>query len=108
MHAASAKRHGSPGALLKRHDSPSGSAKGYNAGVASTAHTDEMIKAAFGFLIEELGFELTDSRCHQRGAGDSQGLPGFWDYAYSLAEIGRFLDLGEEEVQAMLDDWDQL
>ena len=32
----------------------------------------------------------------------------YWDYAYSLAEVGRFLDLGEEEVQAMLNEWNRL
>ena len=38
----------------------------YNASVASTARTDEMIKEAFGFLVEELDFELMDSHAGQR------------------------------------------
>ena len=32
----------------------------------------------------------------------------YWDYDYLLAEIGRFLDLDEEEVLARLDDSDLL
>ena len=161
---------------MRRHRSPRAPAKGYNASMASTAHTDEMIKAAFGFLIEELGFELMDSHVGQRessvtfcsplvrvqvhvdhlplgvhvGVGlfekkgqrtmvDEHGLVDVvWDQAPEeaarlLAEVEsleealavhaellrrhaadflrgerRFLDLGEEEVRAILDDWDQL
>jgi len=38
----------------------------YDVGVAPTARTDKLMSRAFGFLIEELGFELTDSHVGQR------------------------------------------
>ena len=53
--------------------------------------------------LEELFADVTNE-----GLVTPRAYQAYWDYAYSLAEIGRFLDLGEEEVQAMLDDWDQL
>ena len=34
--------------------------------MASTTRTDEVMKEAFGFLIEEFGFELMDSHVGQR------------------------------------------
>ena len=50
--------------------------------------------------LEELFGDVTNE-----GLVTPRIYQAFWDYAYSLAEIGRFLDLVEEEVQAMLDNW---
>ena len=53
--------------------------------------------------LEELFADVSND-----GMKIPRAYQAYWDYAYSLAEIGRFLDVGEEEVQAMLDDWDRL
>ena len=53
--------------------------------------------------LKELFADVTNE-----GLVTPKAYQAYWDYAYLLAEIGRYLDLGEEEVQAMLDDWDQL
>jgi len=53
--------------------------------------------------LEELFADVTNE-----GRVIPRAYQAFWDYAYSLAKIGRFLDLGEKAVQAMLDEWDRL
>ena len=53
--------------------------------------------------LEELFADVTNA-----GLVTPRVYQAFWDYDYSLAEIGRFLDLDDEDVQAMLDDWDQI
>ena len=53
--------------------------------------------------LDELFADVTNE-----GLVTPRAYQAYWDYAYSLAEIGRFLDLDEEETLAMLDDSDQL
>ena len=53
--------------------------------------------------LEELFADVTNE-----GLLTPRAYQAFWDYDYTLTEIGRFLDLGEDDVQAMLDDWDRL
>lgn len=53
--------------------------------------------------LEELFADVTNE-----GLNIPRAYQAHWDYGYPLAEIARFLDRTEEEIQAMLDRWDQI
>jgi hypothetical protein len=42
---------------------------------------------------------------HNAGIQKARVVQAFWDYEYTLAQIGRFLEVDETTVQAALDSW---
>ena len=52
---------------------------------------------------EELFADVTNE-----GLKAPRAYQAYWDYDYPLDEIARFLGVGERQVQALLDEWDQI